>query len=46
MMERQPIRSGRQVLKFVTDRKPTHAGVHPYNFYIDWDAANNVGPVG
>ncbi len=44
-MERQPIRSGRQVLKFVTDRKPTHAGVDPYNFYIDRDSADNVVPV-
>jgi aminopeptidase N len=45
MMERQPIRSGRQVLKFVTDRKPAFAGVDPYNFYIDRDSADNVAPV-
>ena len=42
MMERQPIRSGRQVLKFVTDRKPAYAGVDPYNFYIDRESADNV----
>jgi hypothetical protein len=45
-MERHPIRSGRQVLRFVTDRKPTHAGVDPYNFYIDRNSDDNVAPVG
>lgn len=45
LMERHPIRSGRQVLHFVTDRKPTHAGVDPYNFYIDRSSADNVLPV-
>ena len=45
LMERQPIRSGSQALKFVTDRKPTHAGVDPYNFYIDRDSADNVAEV-
>ncbi len=42
LMERRPIRSGRQVLRFVTDRKPTYAGVDPYNFYIDRNSADNV----
>ena len=45
MMERQPIRSGRQVLKFVTDRKPVYAGVDPYSFYIDRDLGDNVTAV-
>jgi aminopeptidase N len=45
LMERQPLRSGRQVLRFVTDRKPTHAGVDPYNLYIDRNSADNVLPV-
>ncbi|HEX2210372.1 MAG TPA: M1 family aminopeptidase [Longimicrobium sp.] len=45
LMERRPIRSGRQVLRFVTDRKPTHAGIDPYNFYIDRNSADNVLPV-
>ncbi|HYR27926.1 MAG TPA: M1 family aminopeptidase, partial [Thermoanaerobaculia bacterium] len=45
LMERHPIRSGQQVLKFVTDRQPAFAGVDPYNFYIDRDAANNVARV-
>jgi aminopeptidase N len=45
LMDRRPIRSGRQVLKFVVDRKPTHAGVDPYNFYIDRNPADNLSPV-
>jgi aminopeptidase N len=44
-MDLQPIRSGKQVLKFVTDKKPTHAGVDPYNFYIDRNSTDNVGAV-
>jgi aminopeptidase N len=44
-MQRQPIRSGRQVLKFVTDSKPSHAGVDPYNFYVDRVGFDNVAPV-
>ncbi len=45
VLERRPLRSGTQVLTFVTDRKPTHAGVDPYNFYIDRNSADNVVPV-
>ncbi|HEX8223021.1 MAG TPA: M1 family aminopeptidase [Allosphingosinicella sp.] len=45
VMQRQPVKSGRQVFRFVTDRKPTHAGVDPYNFYIDRNSDDNVGPV-
>jgi ABC-2 type transport system permease protein len=40
VMERRMIRTGRQVLTFVTDRQPVFAGVDPYNYYIDrvtWD---------
>jgi aminopeptidase N len=44
-MEPQLIRSGKQVLRFVTDKKPTHAGVDPYNFYIDRNSDDNVAPV-
>lgn len=44
-MQRQPVRSGKQVFRFVTDRKPTHAGIDPYNFYIDRNSDDNVGPV-
>lgn len=45
MMERRPIRSGVQVLKFVTAKRPAFAGVDPYNFYIDRHSADNVRPV-
>ncbi|HEY0129902.1 MAG TPA: M1 family aminopeptidase, partial [Allosphingosinicella sp.] len=44
-MQRQPVKSGRQVFRFVTDRKPTHAGIDPYNFYIDRNSDDNVGAV-
>jgi ABC-2 type transport system permease protein len=42
LMERHPLRSGRQVLKFVTTTRPAYAGVDPYNFYIDRESADNV----
>lgn len=45
-MEREPIRSGKQVLKFVTDKQPLYAGVDPYDFYIDRDSSDNVAEVG
>ena len=45
LMARQPVRSGRQVFHFVTDAKPTHAGVDPYNFYIDRNSDDNLGTV-
>jgi ABC-2 type transport system permease protein len=44
-MELRPIRSGRQLLRFVADRRPTHAGVDPYNLYIDRNSGDNVGSV-
>ncbi|HEX8444580.1 MAG TPA: M1 family aminopeptidase [Allosphingosinicella sp.] len=44
-MERRPIRTGAQVLRFVTPVKPSHAGVDPYNFYIDREDDDNVGSV-
>jgi ABC-2 type transport system permease protein len=45
LMERRPMRSGSQVLTFVTDTRPTHAGIDPYGFYIDRDSTDNVQPV-
>jgi ABC-2 type transport system permease protein len=45
VLARQPVRSGRQVFRFVTDRKPTHAGVDPYNFYIDRNSDDNVAAI-
>ncbi|HET9639347.1 MAG TPA: M1 family aminopeptidase [Allosphingosinicella sp.] len=44
-MARHKVRSGRQVFRFVTDRKPSHAGIDPYNLYIDRNSGDNVGPV-
>jgi hypothetical protein len=41
-MERRPVRSGSQVVTFVTERRPTHAGIDPYNYYIDRNSADNV----
>jgi hypothetical protein len=45
-LERRTVRSGRQVFRFATDRKPTHAGIDPSNFYIDRNSGDNVGAVG
>ncbi|CAA9263626.1 MAG: putative membrane protein [uncultured Chthoniobacterales bacterium] len=42
VIERRPIRSGDQVVNFVTHTKPTHVGIDPYNFYIDRNSADNV----
>lgn len=45
LLQRQSVRGGKQVFRFVTDRKPTHAGIDPYNFYIDRNSDDNVAPV-
>ncbi|HJQ09507.1 MAG TPA: hypothetical protein VJ840_00620, partial [Gemmatimonadaceae bacterium] len=42
VVERRPIHSDEQVLTFVTDRRPTHAGIDPYNYYIDRHWGDNV----
>jgi hypothetical protein len=42
ILERRPIRSGVQVLTFVADRKPTHAGIDPDNYFIDRNSRDNV----
>ena len=42
LFERRAITGGKQVLTFVMDTRPTHAGVDPYNFYIDRNSADNV----
>lgn len=41
-MERRPVRAGKQVFEVVTRKKPTYAGIDPYNFYIDRDSDDNV----
>ena len=46
LLERRPIRSGVQTLRFVTTRQPTFAGVDPYNKWIDRNSDDNVRAVG
>lgn len=45
LVELRMVRSGRQVLTFVTNRKPQFAGVDPYNYYIDRVTWDNVRAV-
>ncbi|HEY4559381.1 MAG TPA: M1 family aminopeptidase, partial [Lysobacter sp.] len=44
-LEQRELRTGAQVLRFVTSRKPTHAAVDPYGLYIDRAAVDNVAAV-
>jgi aminopeptidase N len=46
LLERRPIRSGVQTLRFITSREPRFAGVDPYNKWIDRDSNDNVRAVG
>jgi ABC-2 type transport system permease protein len=41
----QQVQSGSQVFRFVTEQRPTHAGVDPYQLYIDRNGADNVASV-
>jgi len=45
-MARQPVHAGRQTYHFVTRTRPTHAGIDPYNFYIDRNSDDNITTVG
>lgn len=45
LLERRPIRSGVQTLRFITTREPEFAGVDPYNKWIDRDSNDNVRAV-
>jgi hypothetical protein len=45
MMEQRPIHSGTQQIVVHTAKKPTFAGVDPYNFYIDRNSDDNVKDV-
>jgi hypothetical protein len=45
MMERRPIHSGTQQIVIHTAKKPTFAGVDPYNYYIDRNSDDNVKEV-
>lgn len=40
--EQRMLRSGRQVLRFVTDRRPSFAGADPYNKRVDRNSNDNV----
>jgi aminopeptidase N len=42
---RQPIRSGLQQVRIVTERRPTHAGIDPYTKYIDRNSDDNIAEV-
>jgi aminopeptidase N len=41
-MVRRPIHSGRQTLTFTVDRRPSFAGIDPYNKRIDRNSEDNV----
>jgi hypothetical protein len=45
VMKREPLKSGSQRITLRSDRKPTFAGVDPYNFYIDRNSDDNVRAV-
>jgi len=42
LFKRVPVVSGRQVLRFVTERAPTWVGVDPYNTHIDRNSDDNL----
>ena len=39
---RQPVKGGKQVIVMKSRKKPTFAGIDPYNFYIDRNSDDNV----
>jgi ABC-2 type transport system permease protein len=45
LMEQRPIVNGTQQIVIHTAKKPTFAGVDPYNFYIDRNSDDNVKEV-
>ncbi len=45
VMERRPIRSGRQTITLTVDREPEFAGIDPYNKRIDRNSDDNVQAV-
>jgi hypothetical protein len=45
VMKREPLKDGSQRITLRSDRKPTFAGVDPYNFYIDRNSDDNVRAV-
>jgi hypothetical protein len=45
IVERRPFRSGTQLMRFVTDRRPAYAAIDPDDYYIDRNSADNVAPL-
>jgi ABC-2 type transport system permease protein len=45
-MQREPVRSGVQVIRVVSKRKPAYAGIDPYNKYVDRNSDDNVVATG
>lgn len=45
LMQRQPIKSGEQVVTLVVDKPPRFVGVDPYNKRIDRNSDDNLTPV-
>ncbi len=41
-MTRLPVKSGKQVIRVISTRKPAFAGIDPYNKYIDRNSDDNV----
>ncbi|QJB69509.1 ABC transporter permease/M1 family aminopeptidase [Parasphingorhabdus halotolerans] len=41
-MARKPLKSGKQVIKVISKKKPEYVGVDPYNKYIDRNSDDNV----
>ena len=41
-MQRLPVKSGVQVIRVVSKRKPVYAGIDPYNKYVDRNSDDNV----
>jgi aminopeptidase N len=46
LLQRLPIKSGKAVLSFTTDRAPSFAGIDPYNTMIDRNSDENIAKVG
>lgn len=42
LLERRPLKSGRQTLVAVVDREPVYAGIDPYNKRIDRNSEDNL----
>lgn len=41
-LERRPFSSGRQEIRIVTRERPVHAGIDPYNTFIDRNSDDNL----